>query len=196
MILLTSWATGLLSALFPPVNIEAYLLGLGALRDGPLLWLAVLAVTVGHMLGKLLFYCLGRGWLVHRLAGLLPERRRREVQEELEPARAGAAADPAVPVGATHHGRRVPARDGRTGAVRARLASWSGASKVQELAGRPWATAVLCFVSSCVGVPPFAVVAVLLGRFRMSVPAFLLIGGAGRFVRFAGGAGLSAALVG
>jgi membrane protein YqaA with SNARE-associated domain len=200
MILLASWATGLLSAVLPPVNIEAYLVGLGALRDGPLLWLAVLAVTVGHMLGKLLFYSLGRGWLVRRLAVLLPERRRREAEEQLEPVEAGAGAgvavSPSVRAQPADDPRPAAADGARARAVRARLASWSGVAKVQELVGRPWATAVLCFGSSCFGVPPFAVVAVLLGRFRMPVVAFLLVGGAGRFVRFAAVAGLSGAVLG
>ena len=65
--LLGSFALGLASALFPPINIEAYLVGLAALYGGPLLWLAVVLVTAGHMLGKLVFYALGRGWLLRRL---------------------------------------------------------------------------------------------------------------------------------
>ena len=194
MILLASLASGLLSALFPPANIEAYLVGLAAVYDGPVLWLAVLAVTAGHMCGKLLFYALGRGWLVRRLSVLVPRRHRSAAEQHLDPVAVGAAAGAPVGTAPAPLVRDAWARRSWS-AARSCAARWSGAARVQELAGRPWATALLCFVSSSVGVPPFAVVAVLLGRFRMSVAAFLVVGGAGRLVRFAAVAGMSGAVL-
>ncbi|KWX00699.1 hypothetical protein C3Y87_16705 [Carbonactinospora thermoautotrophica] len=51
------------SAVVPALNAEAYLLALGSLADGPLLWLHALAAAVGQMTGKMLFYAIGRGAL-------------------------------------------------------------------------------------------------------------------------------------
>lgn len=186
MILLASLALGLASALFPPLNIEAYLVGLAALHSGPVLWLAVLATTVGHMGGKLLFYSLGRGWLTRRLPSWLARH---------DPEEHGAgSADGAASGGSLAVEPAVASRE--PGALRSRLVRWSMVSRVEALAERPWATAALCFVSAAAGIPPFAIVAVLLGRFRMPVGAFLLCGGLGRLVRFGAVAGASGAVLG
>ena len=199
MILLASLALGLASALFPPVNIEAYLVGLAALHDGPLLWLAVVLVTTGHMLGKLVFYALGRGWLLRRLPRWMA--RRHALDDHLVapagepvPTPGAGARVVAVPVSGTAGPASTVPVEPQT--LRARVRGWSGLSRVEALAGRPWATGLLCFTSASVGLPPFAVVAVLLGRFRMPVVSFLVLGGLGRLVRFAAVAGLSGSLLG
>lgn len=189
MILLVSLAVGLVSALFPPVNIEAYLVGVAALHTGPLLWGAVLTATVGHMGGKLLFYSLGRGWLLRGLSGWLT--RRHELDEALVPADATAAAGAGPRPAAL-----VAPPDPSTRGWRARLRSWRAVSRVEALADRRWATAALCALSAAGGIPPFAVVAVLLGRFRMRVADFLLFGGLGRLARFSAVAGLSGVVLG
>lgn len=199
MILLASFALGLASALFPPVNIEAYLVGLAALHDGPLLWLAVVLVTAGHLGGKLLFYALGRGWLLRRLPRWVSRKHALDdhlvaPQDEPVPTPAGAGGVVAVPVaGRTGPASPLPVEPLT---LRGRVRGWSGLGRVEAVAGRPWATALLCFVSASVGLPPFAVVAVLLGRFRMPVVSFLVVGGLGRLVRFAAVAGLSGSLLG
>jgi membrane protein YqaA with SNARE-associated domain len=60
-----------LSALVPAFNTEFYLAGLAAAQPQlPLGWLALTA-AIGQMIGKLVFYCVGRGVLV------LPTRLRR-----------------------------------------------------------------------------------------------------------------------
>ncbi|MGZ4436004.1 MAG: VTT domain-containing protein [Nocardioides sp.] len=63
---------------------------------------------------------------------------------------------------------------------------------------RPVLASGLTFVSAFLGFPPFAIFAVLAGQLRMSLALFLLLGLAGRWLRFAavlGGAEwLSAAL--
>jgi membrane protein YqaA with SNARE-associated domain len=200
VILLACLAVGLASALFPPVNIEAYLVGLAALHGGPLLWLAVLATTVGHLTGKLLFYALGRGWLLRGMPRWLARRHALDDHlapspDDLAPLPGGGPGVAVVPVRA-HATEAVGTGTAEPRTLRRRVAGWSGLSRVEACAGRPWATGLLCFVSAAVGLPPFAVVAVLLGRFRMPVVSFLLLGGAGRLLRFAMVAGLSGAVLG
>ena len=46
----------------------------------------------------------------------------------------------------------------------------------------------LVFASAFSGFPPFAIVAVLAGQLRMSLPSFFVLGLVGRWLRFAGGA--------
>lgn len=50
--------------------------------------------------------------------------------------------------------------------------------------GRPWTTAGLLFLSAFIGLPPYAVMAVLAGVLRVSMPVFLAVGLVGRFLRF------------
>lgn len=197
--MLASFALGLASALFPPVNIEAYLVGLAALHEGPLLWLAVVLVTVGHMVGKLLFYAIGRGWLLRRLPRWLSRKNALDDHlvapaDEPVPAPGAGTGVVAVPVSAAAGPTSTTPVEPPT--LRSRVRGWSGLRRVEAVAGRPWATGMLCFVSASVGLPPFAVVAVLLGRFRMPVVSFLVVGGLGRLVRFAAVAGLSGSLLG
>jgi membrane protein YqaA with SNARE-associated domain len=189
VILLVSLAVGLTSALFPPVNIEAYLVGVAALHAGPLLWGAVLTATVGHMCGKMLFYALGRGWLLNGLTGWV--NRRHELDEALVAAETSAPSGPGSDA-VVEPGRATAAERGWRG----RLRSWGAVSRVEALAERRWATAALCVASAAGGVPPFAIVAVLLGRFRMRVTDFVLFGGLGRLARFSAVAGLSGVVLG
>jgi membrane protein YqaA with SNARE-associated domain len=77
--------------------------------------------------------------------------------------------------------------------AQARLEKWR--ARVHE---RPAFTGALTFGSALVGVPPFAVLAVLAGQLRMSLLLFFALGLAGRWLRFAavlgGAAWLSTAL--
>lgn len=50
--------------------------------------------------------------------------------------------------------------------------------------GRPWATAGLLFLSAFVGLPPYAVMAVLAGVLKVPVGLFVVVGLVGRFLRF------------
>ena len=50
--------------------------------------------------------------------------------------------------------------------------------------GRPWFTAGLLFVSASLGVPPYALTAVLAGMLRVPVLVFLVTGILGRGLRF------------
>ena len=61
--------------------------------------------------------------------------------------------------------------------------------------GRPWFAAGLLFVSSTVGIPPYAVIAVLAGALRIPVVVFFLTGLVGRAIRFAAVIGGAAAVV-
>ncbi|CAN7212404.1 VTT domain-containing protein [Knoellia sp. LjRoot47] len=61
--------------------------------------------------------------------------------------------------------------------------------------GRPWFTAGLLLVSSVVGIPPYAVIAVLAGALRVPLVVFLVTGLVGRAVRFAAVVGGAAAVV-
>jgi len=60
------------------------------------------------------------------------------------------------------------------------LARWR-----DRLEDRPWVAALLVFVSASVGLPPFAIVAVLAGTLRMSFTMFMVVGFVGRLIRFA-----------
>lgn len=139
------------SALVPVLNIEAYLVALGALGEERV-WLMALVAGVGQMLGKLVWYQLGAsslewGWVRRRIE--TPK-----AQQQLERWRA-------------------------------------------RTADRPLVTAALLFVSAVLGLPPFAIVAVLAGQLKMSVTIFLVAGTVGRTLRFAaflGGAGWLTAL--
>lgn len=154
---------GLASALVPVVSIEAYLVGLGALSQGWTVVLAVLAATAGHVLGKVLFYALGRGWLLGRLRARVSRR-----------AHVPAAAGPDRP-------------EPRQGPAAGLLA------RIDGLGGHPWPLAGAGLLSAVVGIPPFAVVAVLLGRLRLPLGAFLAVTVVGRLVRFSAVAGLATA---
>lgn len=50
--------------------------------------------------------------------------------------------------------------------------------------GRPWVAAGITFASAFAGLPPYAVIAVLAGVLRMSLPLFVATGLVGRFLRF------------
>lgn len=63
--------------------------------------------------------------------------------------------------------------------ARARLELWR--RRTHE---RPALTSVLLLVSAFVGLPPFAVMAVLAGQLRMSIVLFLTVGTVGRWLRF------------
>jgi membrane protein YqaA with SNARE-associated domain len=62
----------------------------------------------------------------------------------------------------------------------ARLETWR--TRTHE---RPVVTGILVFASASSGFPPFAIVSVLVGQLRMSLPLFLVLGLLGRWVRFA-----------
>jgi membrane protein YqaA with SNARE-associated domain len=77
--------------------------------------------------------------------------------------------------------------------TQARLDRWR--TRTHE---RPVLAGGLVLVSALVGLPPFAVVAVLAGQLRMGLTLFLVLGLAGRWLRFAavlGGAGWLTGLV-
>lgn len=63
--------------------------------------------------------------------------------------------------------------------AQARLVKWR--SRTEE---RPMVAGLLVFVSALSGFPPFAILAVLAGQLRMSLTLFLLLGLAGRWLRF------------
>lgn len=74
--------------------------------------------------------------------------------------------------------------------ARASLDRWRARTE-----GRPWFTAGVLLLSSVVGVPPYAVIAVLAGALRVPLLVFLVTGLVGRAVRFAAVAGGTAAVV-
>jgi membrane protein YqaA with SNARE-associated domain len=65
LLLLSTLGVCFVSALVPLVNAEAYLGGVAALLNGTSIWALSAVASVGQMLGKLLWYQLGRsslGW--------------------------------------------------------------------------------------------------------------------------------------
>ena len=61
-----------------------------------------------------------------------------------------------------------------------RLETWQRRTR-----GNPWLVGALVFVSAVLGLPPFAVIAVLAGQLRVPLVLFFLTGLAGRVLRFA-----------
>jgi membrane protein YqaA with SNARE-associated domain len=64
--------------------------------------------------------------------------------------------------------------------TQARLLRWR--DRTRE---RPLFSGLLVFVSAVTGLPPFAVIAVVAGQLRMSLPLFVVLGLLGRWLRFA-----------
>ncbi|MDT0304645.1 VTT domain-containing protein [Streptomonospora wellingtoniae] len=65
-----AFLVGAASALFPVINVELYLVGMGALGGGVLAFVAV-AAGIGQTVGKIAYYYIGRGalnvpWLKRR----------------------------------------------------------------------------------------------------------------------------------
>jgi membrane protein YqaA with SNARE-associated domain len=58
-----SFLVGLISALFPPVNIEVFLFGTAAVARPALLPAVVISASLGQMAGKIGFYFAGRGFM-------------------------------------------------------------------------------------------------------------------------------------
>jgi membrane protein YqaA with SNARE-associated domain len=63
MLLLSTFGVCLLSAVFPPVNAEAYLGALAAIHHGSEIWLIAVAAALGQTCGKVVFFLLGRSSL-------------------------------------------------------------------------------------------------------------------------------------
>jgi len=137
--LLSTFGFCIASALVPVLNAEVYLAALAA-SESPPLWPMAAVAAVGQMLGKIVYYYLGKSSLDWRW-----------VKKKTDTPR-----------------------------FQAGLARWRG-----RLEHRPWAAAGLVLVSASVGLPPFAVVAVLAGALRMSLAMFVVVGFVGRLLRFA-----------
>ncbi|MGH8794621.1 MAG: VTT domain-containing protein [Stackebrandtia sp.] len=60
----------------------------------------------------------------------------------------------------------------------------------RRIDGNRWSAGGILFASASAGLPPFAVMSVLAGQLRMSLPLFLVVGFVGRFARFAAVLGL------
>jgi len=58
-----SFLAGLISALFPPLNIEVFLFGVAAITKPTGLPAVVVSAAIGQMLGKIGFYFAGRGFM-------------------------------------------------------------------------------------------------------------------------------------
>jgi membrane protein YqaA with SNARE-associated domain len=66
-----------------------------------------------------------------------------------------------------------------TGRVAKTVAAWRG-----KFESCPSGPAALVFISSALGIPPFYVITVLAGAFRMRFGTFVALGAAGRLLRF------------
>jgi membrane protein YqaA with SNARE-associated domain len=62
-LLTASFVVALISALFPPVNVEIFLLGVAAVAKPAALPAVVVASALGQMAGKIVFYFAGRGFV-------------------------------------------------------------------------------------------------------------------------------------
>lgn len=138
--LVTLFGIAVASALIPVINIEALLVGRGALAPGSGVWLVAGVAAVGQMTGKLVWYYAGANALRWRWI----------------------------------------ARKVDTPKAQARLGLWRARTR-----DRPLVAGSLLLVSAFVGLPPFAIIAVVAGQLRMSLALFLIVGTAGRWLRFA-----------
>jgi membrane protein DedA with SNARE-associated domain len=59
-LLLTTFGVAVASALFPLINIEAYIAGVGALVETFGIWPVALVAGAGQAVGKILWYEVGR----------------------------------------------------------------------------------------------------------------------------------------
>jgi len=128
-----------LSALVPIFNAEVYLTALAA-TESPPLWPMAAVAAAGQMVGKVVYYFIGKSSLDWRWVK-----------------------------------KRTDTPQFQAGLERWRL----------RLEDRPWVAALIVFVSASMGIPPFAIVAVLAGTLRMSLTMFVVVGFAGRLLRFA-----------
>ncbi|NUS49592.1 MAG: hypothetical protein HOQ22_00930 [Nocardioidaceae bacterium] len=137
---LAVFGVGVLSALVPLVNIEAYLGVRGAVASVESMWLLGFVAALGQMIGKVVWYYLGATSLNWAW-----------VRKKVE-----------------------------TPKAQARLETWR-----RRTHDRPVVAGGLVFLSAFSGFPPFAIVAVVAGPLRMQVVRFVVLGLAGRWLRFA-----------
>ena len=137
--LLSTFGFCVLSALVPVFNAEVYLAALAA-SESPPVWPMALVAAAGQMIGKIVYYVLGKSSLEWRWIK-----------------------------------KRTDSPKFQAG-----LELWR-----VRLEHKPWIAALLVLASASLGIPPFAVVAVLAGTLRMSPTMFILVGFAGRLIRFA-----------
>ncbi|GAB3435654.1 VTT domain-containing protein [Flindersiella endophytica] len=141
MILLgTTFLYCIVSALIPFVNAEAYVGGVAAAFGTGGAWAVAAAAAGGQMVGKVLYYLLGRSSLNWKW-----------VRKKTESPRWKASIE--------KWQRRISDNDLVAGAI--------------------------LFLSAFVGFPPFAVLSLLAGQVGIPLPLFVVIGFAGRFLRFA-----------
>lgn len=62
----------------------------------------------------------------------------------------------------------------------AQLETWR-----RRVGDRPWLGGLVVFAAATVGIPPLAIVSVIAGSLRLSLPVFFVVGLVGRVLRFA-----------
>lgn len=139
-VLLSTFGVGVLSALVPFVNLEAYLAGVAVIIGIHGLWALPMTAAAGQVVGKVAWYEAGRS---------------------------------SVRVGRVRRTLESP----RWGRMIARLHATMGR--------RGWTGVVILAVSAVLGIPPLAIVAVLVGQSKFPRPLFVAILLAGRTLRFA-----------
>jgi membrane protein YqaA with SNARE-associated domain len=161
-LLLVTLGVAIGSALFPPLSIEVFVVGL-ALRHPDIPWLLLGAViAIGQFTGKLVYFYAGRGSI--RLPTVL--------HRTTTAANANTPAPP-PPTGLRRHRHRL--------AVWVRgLWSWLR-NKCHK---HPYWMFGATATSSLVGLPPFAATTVLAGLAGLSLRSFALACIPGRFIRF------------
>ena len=90
-----TFIVAVVSALFPPVNIELFLLAVAAVAKPASLPAVLVAASVGQMAGKIAFYFAGRGLMSLRLGRR--RRRQRHERDEEKPVSHRATQDRAHP---------------------------------------------------------------------------------------------------
>ncbi len=128
-----SFVVAFVSGVFPPINIEIFLLAAAAFTRMERLPAVVASASAGQMAAKALFYLAGRGLM------------------------------------------KLP-----LGRYQSKFDEWS-----VRLGRSKRGVDVVMFSSASWGIPPFMVTPYLAGMFRMPFARFLVIGTAGRLLRFA-----------
>ena len=158
--LLVALGVATAAALFPPLSVELFTVGLILKQPEIPWWLIGLVIAVGQFAGKLVYYYAGRGQL--RLPQFLHARTKAPTVEKPEP------------TGIRRYWHRIWQWVRR---------AWSWLR--ERCQSHPYWMLGALACSSLIGLPPFAATSVLAGLAGLSVGSFALGVIPGRFARFA-----------
>jgi membrane protein YqaA with SNARE-associated domain len=190
-----SFGFGVASALVPIINAEAYVLAVCATASPWPASLAMVALVVGTLGGKLVLFLgarhrdkLGRFMRRHGDAvdaaqrGVAAEIAHAEAVLEQARARAEAPNDTATKVEERRWGWLPPSPPWLR-RIKQAIAAWG--DRALGLLDKPWESAGVLMASATLGVPPLAITTIAAGLRKTSLPIFIICVILGRAIRFA-----------